>query len=286
MKGKKNALGKGLGALIPNNDKIVQEENFESGVIHIDINKISPNKSQPRKNFDEEKLDSLCQSIKRHGIIQPILVRKDGDFYTIIAGERRWRAARMAGLKSVPIIEKDFDSYQVMEVSLIENIQREDLNPIEEATAYKRLIDEFQLTQEDVANRIGKSRTVITNSMRLLNLDNRVIEYIREGILSEGHGKILVGLSDKNTQYELAQKIIDDGLSVRQTEKLVKLINTKTKGAKSCTKKDIYIIDIQEKLKSYFGTKVTINQGKNKGKIEIEYYSEEDLQRIIDMFHS
>jgi ParB family transcriptional regulator, chromosome partitioning protein len=281
MANKKSALGKGLGALIPEmRDR--QDEEINKGIIEIDINEISPNEEQPRKNFDEEKIVKLSESIKEHGIIQPILVIKDGSYYKIIAGERRWRAARLAGLKKVPIIEKELSDREVMEVSLIENLQREDLNPVEEAIAYKKLIDEFKMTQEEIANRIGKSRPAIANSLRLLNLDERLINYLMDGTISEGHGKIIAGVEDKQIQYEIAKKIIDEGLNVRQTEKIIKSFLDNKVSKKAKTKKDIYIKDIEDRLKSILGTKVTINKGRKKGKIEIEYYSEDDLQRIIN----
>jgi ParB family transcriptional regulator, chromosome partitioning protein len=281
MANKKSALGKGLGALIPEmRDR--QDGEINKGIIEIDINEISPNEEQPRKNFDEEKIVKLSESIKEHGIIQPILVIKDGNYYKIIAGERRWRAARLAGLKKVPIIEKELSDREVMEVSLIENLQREDLNPVEEAVAYKKLIDEFKMTQEEIANRIGKSRPAIANSLRLLNLDERIINYLMDGTISEGHGKIIAGVEDKQIQYEIAKKIIDEGLNVRQTEKIIKSLLDNKVSKKAKTKKDIYIKDIEDRLKSILGTKVTINKGRKKGKIEIEYYSEDDLQRIIN----
>lgn len=283
MAGKKSALGRGLGALIPE----IDEENIieEKYINEIEINKIFPNEDQPRKNFDDEKLAQLTASIKEHGIIQPIIVKREGEFYKIIAGERRWRAAKLAGLKKVPVIEKKLNELETMELSLIENLQRENLNPIEEALAYKQLIDEYKLTQDKIAEKLGKSRPSITNSMRLLNLDERVQTYIAEGTMSEGHGKVLLGLTDKEQQYEVSKKIIDENLSIRQTEELIKLLikNRKKTPAKKASK-DIYIKDIEEKLKSVLSTKVYITEGKNKSKIEIEYYSEDDLQRILNVF--
>lgn len=283
-KAKKSALGKGLGALIPDMDnEIVSDKN--QGILEIDINKVTPNKFQPRKNFDEEKLQELSQSIKENGIIQPIIVNKSGKFYNIIAGERRWRAARIAGLKTVPVIEKDLTEKEIMEISLIENLQREDLNPIEEALAYRRLMDEFSLTQEEISVRVGKSRPVIANSLRLLNLDKRVIQYIVEGTISEGHGRVLAGIDSFELQYELAKRIIDDGLNVRQTEKLARSLNDNRSKKKEKVKTDIYIKEIEDRLKTVLGTKVTINKGNKKSKIEIEYYSNEDLERILDIFN-
>lgn len=280
MTAKKSALGKGLGALIPE----VEVKELE-GVKEVDINDVFPNEEQPRKNIDIEKIEQLAQSIKEHGIIQPIIVKKEGEYFKIIAGERRWRAARLAGLKKVPIIEKEISEKEAMEISLIENIQREDLNPIEEAIAYKKLIDEFGLTQDELAKRLGKSRPAITNSLRLLNLDKRVIDMILNLDITEGHGKVIAGIEDKNKQYEIAIKVVNEGLNVRQTEKLIQnLNNIKDKKEKNNTK-DIYIKDIEDRLKNIFGTKVNINKGRKKGKIEIEYYSEDDLQRILDILN-
>ena len=283
MAGKKSALGRGLGALIPE----IDEENIAEGkyINEIEINKIFPNEDQPRKNFDDEKLAQLTASIKENGIIQPIIVKREGEFYKIIAGERRWRAAKLAGLKKVPVIEKKLSELEIMELSLIENLQRENLNPIEEALAYKQLIDKYKMTQDQIAEKLGKSRPSITNSMRLLNLDGRVQTYIAEGTMSEGHGKVLLGLTDKEQQYEVSKKIIDENLSIRQTEELIKsLIKNRKKTPAKKVSKDIYIKDVEEKLKSVLGTKVYITKGKNKNKIEIEYYSEDDLQRILNVF--
>lgn len=279
---KKPALGKGLEALIPDISIGEQGDNPKD----ININEIEPNSQQPRKKFDDEKMQQLADSIKEHGIVQPILVRREGDFYKIIAGERRWRAARMAGLKTVPVIIRDLSDSELMEISLIENIQREDLNAIEEADAYKRLIEEFGMTQEQISEKIGKSRSAIANILRLLNLDERVKTYIMDGILFEGHARALVMLENADVQFETAKKIIDGTLNVRQTEKLVKsivlskIIDKKKKTAK---KPEPYVLEVQEKLKNALGTKVSINHGRNKGKIEIEYYSYDDLERILDV---
>jgi len=273
---KKSALGKGLGALIPDAEK-------DSNVFEVEVSKLFPNEDQPRRKFDEEKINALAESIKVHGVIQPIIVKREGDFYKIIAGERRWRAAKIAGLKKVPIVEKELSDREVMEISLIENIQREDLNPIEEALAYKRLMEDFQLTQEEIAERVGKSRSAIANTLRLLNLDDRVVEFINDGKLSEGHGKVIVSIEDKEKQFLIAKKVIEEDLNVRQTEKLIKEINNKK------VKKEKKIVahykDVEEKLQMFFGTKVKINNSKNKGKIEIEYYSEDDLQRILELLN-
>ena len=274
----KRGLGKGLGALIP-------EEKKESSLM-IDINKIKSNSEQPRKNFDNDKILELSESIKVHGIIQPLILKQNNDEYIIIAGERRWRAAKMAGIKEVPAIVMELSDKDILEISLIENIQREDLNPIEEAIAYKKLLTDFEITQEQLSERLGKSRTVITNSMRLMKLDERVQQYIIEGVLSEGHGRALLSIKDNNElQYEVAQKTIDDGMSVRQLEKLIKSGVLERKPKKKQKELNPYYRDVKDKLQNHFGTKVNINANKGKGKIEIEYYSEEDLQRILEIIN-
>lgn len=287
MSAKKSALGKGLGALIPesNNNESNTNENINL-IKEVEINKIIPNEDQPRKSFDEEKLASLSESIKQNGIIQPIVVVKEKEFYKIVAGERRWRAAKIAGIKKVPIIEKKLNDIEVMELSLIENLQREDLNPIEEAEAYRRLMEEFNLTQEAISAKVGKSRPVISNSLRLLNLHEKVKQYLIDGTISVGHGRLLLEINDKEMQFEAAKKIIDDGLNVRQTEKLIKNILEKKENKKKPVQKDIYIKEMEDRLKTALGTKVTISKGKKKGKIEIEYYSQEDLERLIEMFNA
>ncbi|MDO4535380.1 MAG: ParB/RepB/Spo0J family partition protein [Clostridium perfringens] len=286
---KKFGLGKGLDALIPVSESTLKKDELkETGnvVLELDIACVKANKEQPRKFFDENKLIELSESLKEHGIIQPLVVKKVGEIYSIIAGERRYRAAKIAGFKKVPAIIMDISDAKLLQVSLIENIQREDLNPIEQAIAYEKLLNEYNLTQEELSIKIGKSRSSISNTMRLLNLDERVKDFIIQGVISEGHGKILVPL-EKEKQYEAAQKIIDDSLSVREAEKLVKnyLNEEVSVDEDKKTKKVInpYYKDIKDKLQDYFGTKVSINSGKNKGKIEIEYYSEEDLQRILDI---
>lgn len=287
MSAKKSALGKGLGALIPEtNDIKTNETEKKNSIEEIDVSRIIPNEDQPRKNFDEEKLSSLAESIKENGIIQPIVVIKENEFYKIVAGERRWRAAKLAGIKKVPIIEKNLNDKEIMELSLIENLQREDLNPIEEAEAYKKLMEEFNLTQEAISTKVGKSRPVIANSLRLLNLSEKIKQYLIEGTISEGHGRILLSVDDKELQYEVAKKIIDEGLNVRQTEKIIKEIEKNKKNNKKPAQKDIYIKDMENRLKNALGTKVIISKGKKKGKIEIEYYSQEDLERLIEMIHA
>ncbi|MEA4826709.1 MAG: ParB/RepB/Spo0J family partition protein [Clostridium sp.] len=276
---KKYGLGKGLGALIP------EENSKDESILKVSINLIKANSEQPRKNFAEEKIMQLAESIKEHGIIQPLVLKKEGNVYSIIAGERRWRAAKSIGLKEVPAVILDLDDKSVLEVSLIENIQREDLNPIEEAIAYRKLIDEFFLTQEELSKRIGKSRTAIANCMRLLNLDKRVQEYLVDGVITEGHGRALLGIEDRETQYQIAQSIIDDQLSVRQVEMLIKNMNKPKKAAEKRKDNNLYVSDIKQKLEGLFNTKVVLTSKGNKGKIQIEYYSEEDLQRIIDILN-
>ena len=283
--GKKFALGKGLSALIPE-DLVESEQQDEKGKMLIPLNEIRNDTNQPRKAFDNDKIAELTESIKTHGIIQPLILRKSDDgLYVIVAGERRWRAAKMAGLKDVPAIVMELSEKDVLEISLIENIQRQDLNPIEEASAYKKLLSDFNLTQEDLSKRIGKSRTAITNTMRLMNLDIRVQQYIIEGIITEGHGRALLGIKDKEIQYELSQKVIDENLSVRELERLVKrILEGKTSEEKETNNElNPYYKEIKNQLQSYFGTKVNISNKNNKGKIEIEYYSQDDLQRILDI---
>lgn len=275
---KKYGLGKGLGALIPEEETIEQDNSIAA----IDINLIKANEDQPRKNFDKEKIMQLAESIKEHGVIQPVVLKKDGNTYTIIAGERRWRAAKSINLKEIPAVIMDLSDKAVLEVSLIENIQREDLNPIEEAVAFKKLIEDFNLTQEELSKRIGKSRTAVTNCMRLLNLDDRVKEYLIDGVITEGHGRALLAIEMHDMQYKIAQTIIDESLSVREVEKLIRDLAKPSK-EKVEEKENIYHKDIKERLEGYFGTRVSLINKKNKGKIEIEYYSEEDLQRILDI---
>lgn len=263
----------------------VQEE------IMIKIDEIEPNRSQPRKSFNEDALAELADSIKQFGIIQPLVLQKHNDYYEIIAGERRWRAARMAGLKEVPAIIKEYSSQEVVEIALIENIQREDLNPIEEAMAFQRLIEEFGLKQDECAERVSKSRTAITNSLRLLKLDDRVKQMVIDDMISSGHARALLGIADKDMQYTLAMQIFDHQMSVRETEKLVKNFNeskpAKPEPEKTSMDNQLAYREIEDKIKSIIGTKVSIkNKKNNKGKIEIEYYSMDDFERIIDMLES
>ncbi|MEG0857570.1 MAG: ParB/RepB/Spo0J family partition protein [Terrisporobacter sp.] len=280
---KKFALGKGLGALIP--EELESKEKKETMKMLISINLIKSNNNQPRKAFDDEKIAELAESIKHHGIVQPIILRKDKENYIIVAGERRWRAAKLLSLKEIPAVVMDLTDKQVLEISLIENIQRENLNPIEEAIAYKQLLDEFSLTQEELSKRIGKSRVSITNTMRLMNLNESVQQYIIDGVISEGHGRVLLSISDNNLQNEIAQKVIDEKLSVRELETVVKSLNKSKMDIVQPRELNQYYKDITNKLQNYFGTKVNINSKNNKGKIQIEYYSEEDLQRILEIIN-
>ena len=277
---KKFALGKGLGALIPDD---INEGN--EGKLMISLNKIKSNIDQPRKSFDNEKIAELAESIKNHGIIQPLILKENGGGYIIVAGERRWRAAKMVGLKEVPAIVMDLTEKQVLEISLIENIQRQDLNPIEEALAYKKLLSDFNLTQEELSKRIGKSRTAITNTIRLINLDSRVQQYVIDGIISEGHGRALLSLEDGELQYIYSQNVIDEKLSVRELEKLIRNASLKSEKSEKNEELNPYYKDVRDRLQNYFGTKVNLSSKKNRGKIEIEYYSEEDLERILDIIN-
>jgi ParB family transcriptional regulator, chromosome partitioning protein len=276
---KKLALGKGLGALIP--EELIKEE--KQNQLMISINLIKSNEDQPRKMFDDEKIAELSQSIKEHGIIQPIILNRSGKEYIIIAGERRWRAAKLLGLKKVPAVIMDLSEKNILEISLIENIQRQDLNPIEEAIAYKKLLTDFNLTQEELSQRIGKSRTAISNTIRLTNLCDAVKQYLIEEVISEGHGRVLLSIEDEKLQCEIAQKVIDENLSVRELENIIKNINSKKK--EKTREINPYYKDITEKLQDYLGTKVNISNKNNKGKIEIEYYSNEDLERILEIIN-
>ena len=283
---KKLTLGKGLNALIPEETEELRDENNK---ILISINKIKSDEEQPRKLFDSEKIAELAESVKVHGIIQPLILRKYmEDKYIIVAGERRWRAAKMAGLKEIPAVIMELSDRDILEISLIENIQRQDLNPIEEALAYRKLLNDFKITQEELSKRIGKSRVAIANTMRLTNLDERVQQYIIESILTEGHGRVLLAISDKQKQYELAQQVIDEKSSVRELERMIKKVNDKEEKDninENINQLNPYYKEIKNQLQNYFGTKVSISNKKNKGKIEIEYYSEEDLQRILDIMN-
>ena len=300
-------LGKGLDALIPNKaggpskepakktrsavvkkDKPTEKDNLAAERL-VKISSVEPNLNQPRRHFDEDALLELSESIKQYGVLQPLLVSDKKDYFEIIAGERRWRAAKMAGLKEVPVVVKEFTDQEIVEISLIENIQREDLNPIEEAMAYKRLMEEFHLKQDEIADRVAKSRTAVTNSMRLLKLSSKVQEMVIADMISAGHARALLGISDEALQETTAMKVFDEKLSVRETEKLVKNLVSpakKIKTERNTAEDDIYE-SLEEKMKGIMGTKVSIQRKKNnKGKIEIEYYSRDELERIIDLFES
>lgn len=290
-------LGKGLDSLIPNtiggNSTAKKNTDSKGKVIEnqetlVKITKVEPNRDQPRKNFDEDALLELADSIKQFGLLQPILVQDRKDYYEIIAGERRWRAAKLAGMKEVPVIVKNLTDQEIVEISLIENIQREDLNPIEEAQAYKRLLNEFNLKQDEVAERVSKSRTAVTNSMRLLKLSDEVQQMVIDEMISTGHARALLSIEDKEQQYAIAQKIFDEKLSVRDVEKLVKNLN-KPEKPKKVENKDLTVFyqQIEDNLKESLSTKVSISsKGNGAGKIEIEFFSNEDLDRLLEaMLH-
>ena len=290
-------LGKGLDTMIPNKiggDKTSTESSKKpeigKEVVYVKIGKVEPNREQPRKSFDEDALLELSESLKQYGVLQPLLVQDKKDYYEIIAGERRWRAAKLAGLKEVPVIIKKLTDQEIVEISLIENIQRENLNPIEEALAYKRLLREFNLKQDEVAERVSKSRTAVTNSMRLLKLDERVQQMVIDELISTGHARALLAITDNEIQYTLAQQIFDEKLSVRETEKLIKKMQSPKQEKAELNQGSsmaVFYEDIEQKLKNIMGTKVSINQKDNKkGKIEIEYYSNDELERIVDLFQS
>lgn len=289
---KRGGLGKGLDSLIPEPKNIktpdIQKESvkeMKTGEQLVKINKVEPNREQPRRTFEEDGLLELADSIKQFGVLQPLLVQKKDDYYEIIAGERRWRAAKIAGVKEIPVIVKEYTKREAVEIALIENIQRENLNPIEEAMAFKRLLTEFSLKQDEVAERVSKSRTTVTNSMRLLKLDERVQQMIVDDMISTGHARALLALEDKNQQYNLANKIFDEKLSVRDIEKLIKELKNPKKEKEKKTVENAFVYkDLEEKMKNVMGTKVNVNQkSKGKGKIEIEYYSDEELERIFDL---
>lgn len=300
----KRGLGKGLGAFFGDEvvqevvtDKEIQKEAKKEGKKEVPkaeftlkISEIEPNKGQPRKEFNDEKLQELADSIRQYGIIQPLVVQKKDSYYQLIAGERRWRAAMIAGLKEVPVVIKDYNDQQVMEIALIENVQREDLNPIEEAMAYQQLIQEYGLKQEEVASRVSKSRTVITNSMRLLKLDPKVQQMLVESRISNGHARALLAIENPKAQIQLAEKIERDNLSVREIEKAVKSLEKKPETKKEKTEDETLALifqDLEDRMKEIMGTKVLINRkDKNKGRIEIEYYSGSELERIVELIES
>ena len=317
MSGRKNGLGRGLDALFPEKNPASRETTIKSTVkvekksepavkrrsikekeetqsqkkvpMMVKISMVEPNPNQPRKQFDEDALLELSESVKQYGILQPLLVSNKKDYYEIIAGERRWRAAKLAGLKEVPVIVKEFTEQELVEISLIENIQREDLNAVEEAMAYKRLMDEFHLKQDEIADRVGKSRTAVTNSMRLLKLSAKVQQMLIDEMITAGHARAILAVSDPEKQENLAIRVFDEKLSVRETEKLVKavLAPPKEKKPQIYSAEDAAYENLEEKMKGIMGTKVQILRKKNnKGKIEIEYYSRDELERIIDLFES
>ena len=292
----KRGLGRGLDSLIPTNVMMESEvkhstvstasspEEEKDGTLMVKLSKVEPNREQPRKNFDEDSLQELAESLKQFGMLQPILVQNRGDYYEIIAGERRWRAAKIAGLKEVPVIVRELTDQEIVEISLIENIQREDLNPIEEAQAYKRLLTEFHLKQDEVAERVSKSRTAVTNSMRLLKLCDEVQKMVVDDMISTGHARALISIEDPEEQYLIAQKIFDEKLSVREVEKLVKDLHKPPKPPKEENKtlQAIYQ-EISERLKQSLSTKVSVSAKQNgAGKIEIEFYNHEDLERLLE----
>lgn len=267
-----------------------EKEKEEAKEIMLKLSKIEPNREQPRKDFNEEQMKELADSIKLYGVLQPLLVQKKGNYYEIIAGERRWRAAKMAGLKEVPVVIREYSAQQAVEIALIENVQREDLNPIEEAMAYQRLMQEFHLKQEEIAERVSKNRTTITNSMRLLNLCQEVQQMLINGQISSGHARTLLGVEDPDLQLQLALKIEKERLSVREVEKLVKMIGKTPRKKKEKPQDealDLIFKDLEERMKSVMGTKVNISRkDKSKGRIEIEYYSESELERIVELIES
>lgn len=294
----KKGLGKGLDSLIPMGSEIEnitkpvkkaknEPKTNENGVIELKVNQIEPNREQPRKNFNEDALQELADSIKKHGIIQPLVVQKKGEYYEIIAGERRWRAAKIAGLKHIPVVIKDYSEQEMVEIALIENIQRQDLNPIEEAMAFKQLMQEYDLKQDELAERVSKSRTAVTNSMRLLKLPQKIMEMVINNELSSGHARTLLSIEDEDLQIKVAELVILKQMSVRETENYVKKLQNnknKSKDTKN-TDNDFVYRDIENRIKEIVGTKVKVNHKNNgKGKIEIEFYSDDELERIYDLF--
>lgn len=277
-----NRLGRGLSALIPD----INGEIDKKDITTIELKNIYPNQDQPRRVFDEEKIKILSESIKNYGVLQPIVLKPDEKGkYMIIAGERRYRASKLARKVDIPAVIKDIPMKDIMEIALIENLQREELNPIEEALAYKSLIKNYSVTQEEISEAVGKSRPHITNTLRLLNLPKQITDMIDQGQITAGHGKAILRLSDENLQIELANKVIAEELSVRATETLAKKITEENikEVPKKVKEKDVFIVDVEERLRNIFGTKVNISKGKKKGKIEIEYYNEDDLNNIVSM---
>lgn len=286
----KKGLGKGMGSLFRDEiQETAASDKPGEATLQLKLTQIEPNKKQPRKDFDKEKIDILAESIKEHGLIQPIVVMESkSDRYIIVAGERRWRAAKQAGLREVPVVIRDYTEEEAAEIALIENLQREDLNPVEEAFGYKALMDEFKMTQEEVSRKIGKSRSAIANTIRLLALEEKILDYLKYGELTEGHARAILTLPEGEMRNELTERIIREDLNVRQTESIAKLMQKRTDKQKSSSKKKSsqYEIELEalcERLSSKFGTKVSFKQGAKKSKIEIEYYGDGDLDRIIKM---
>ena len=281
--------GKGLEALFEQKKEEFESTASNEAVMLIDINKIEPNKSQPRKNFSESSLEELAQSIKQYGVIQPIIVKKSSGGYELVAGERRWRASKIAGIKEIPAIIKDYDEDKLFEIALVENLQREDLNPIEEAMGYSKLSDNFGFSQEEISKRVGKSRSAVANSIRLLSLDDNTQALVKSGKLSAGHARTIIPVDDEKQRLELAERIIEEELSVRETENIVKKI-LESKEKKSAHRVSKFNTEsygkIEENLKNILGTNVKLKSGKNKGAIEIEYYSDDDLERLMALLGS
>lgn len=293
MNEKKRGLGRGLNALINTGPDIEVKEkskdNNDNKEVFVNISLVEPNRNQPRKEFDKEALSELADSIKQYGILQPIMVQKNGDMYEIIAGERRWRAAKEAGLKEVPVIVRDYDKQKIMEISIIENIQRENLNPIEEAMAYQCLMEEYGLKHDELADKVSKNRSTITNSMRLLRLSENIQQMIIDGKISTGHAKVLLSVENKEEQEKIAAELISKSLSVRELEKLVKkyIKPRKKKENKDTIDYSLFYKEYEDKLKDILGTKVQINtKDKNKGRIEIDYYSAAELERIVELLNT
>lgn len=290
-KGGLGPKGKGLDALFDSDIKKTSKKSASAdGVEMIDINKIEPNRLQPRKQFEEGALEELAASIKEFGVIQPIIVKEKDDYYELVAGERRWRASKIAGIRKIPAVVKKYDEKDIFAIALIENLQREDLNPMEEAAGYKKLAEDLSLNQEEIAKKVGKSRSAVANSMRLLNLDERVQNFVKEGKLSSGHARTLLAVEDKDAQFEMAEKILEDDLSVRNTENMVKMYavrnaNKDEKEEKPSKFNTQYFGDIEDKLKNILGTKVKLKNKANKGKIEIEFYSDDDLDRLMSLIN-
>lgn len=285
---KKSGLGKGLGAILSDkydSQALDSVSNIDdSQIVELKIVDVEPNKDQPRKEFDKEKLDELADSISKHGVIQPIIVTKQGSIYQIVAGERRWRASKQAGLKKIPAIIRNYDEIKIMEVALIENLQRENLNPVEEALGYKSLMETFSLTQDKISERVGKSRSAIANSLRLLNLPDKVLSMLEKGEISTGHAKVILSVSNKNEQIQIAELIFEKKMSVRETENYIKnKSKTKKSGTPVSSEVKMAIKEMENAFSKYLGTKVKIKDSNGKGKIEIAYYSHDEFERLMEL---